>query len=96
MDTNKTQTNRGWTQITADGFIVERCLACEADVRGAATELSLRQRRDRAERPIANRISARLRLSHDCTFATLRLCVRFYSRSFVFPIRVLSRFACVL
>jgi hypothetical protein len=34
MDANmKTKTNRRWTQIYADGFFMERCLACEADGR---------------------------------------------------------------
>ena len=99
---NSREKNREWTRRkhkrTADGRRFTRMdplwsaasLArptCEA----LQTERSLRQRRDRRERPISNRISTRRRPSHDCTFATLRLCVRFYSRSFVFPIRVHSR-----
>jgi hypothetical protein len=32
MDAKKTQTNCGWTHTYADGFIAERCAACEADV----------------------------------------------------------------
>jgi hypothetical protein len=39
----KTKTNRRWTQIYADGFVMERCLACEAD--GRETLIAAKRRK---------------------------------------------------
>ena len=52
----KTKTNRRLTQIYADGFFMERCLACEADGRETLIAAKKAQKAQKGDREWTRRL----------------------------------------